>query len=106
MPAQSIHTASEARCTRGNALRDTGLLAGVTLERLLRDRAVRSMPRPVLVGIGLVAAGAIAALIHVGADLRAGFAGGQSGLLPSFVQAVYAEEAQPAILHSERDGEA
>jgi hypothetical protein len=91
---------------RGQALRNSALVAGVTLTCLLRDPAVRRIPGPILLGIGLVAAATVVALIHFGADVRAGVAGGQSGLLPSLVQAVYAEQAELTIPRSERGDEA
>lgn len=89
-----------------NTLRNAVLLAAVRLERLVRSRSVRYMPRPILAGIGLIAAGSVVALIHFGGDVRVGLAGGPSGLLPSLVQAVSVEEAQLPILRSERDGAA
>jgi hypothetical protein len=89
-----------------DTLRNTALLAGVRLERLVRSASMRDVQRPMLAWIGLIAAGIVVALIHFGADVRAGVAGGQSGLLPSLVQAVSGEQAELAILRSERGDEA
>ena len=104
MHVDSTQTVSHRRDARGDSLRNATLVAG---DRLLRAGSLRCMPRPMLVGIGLIAAATAYALIHVGVDVRAGFAGGgQSGLLPSLLQTASAEEAQLAILRSERDGAA
>jgi hypothetical protein len=103
MHVQTIQTASQRRRARMDALRNAVLVAGVSLERLLRARSVWCMPRPILAGIGVVAVGTVVVLIYLGADLRVGFAGGQSGLLPSLVQAASAEEPQLATLRCERD---
>jgi hypothetical protein len=89
-----------------DTLRNAALLAGVRLERLVRSISMRYLQRPMLAWIGLVAAGTIVALIHFGADVRVGLAGGQPGLLPSLVQPVSVEEGQLPILHSERDAAA
>jgi hypothetical protein len=60
---------------------------------LLRARVVGQMPRPLLVGAGLVTAGALAALAHIaGVDVRGGFAAGQPGLVPSLLAAVSPED--------------
>jgi hypothetical protein len=106
MPAETIQTARRSRGARGDALRNATLLTGVTVACLLRALCVRRFPRPVLMGIGVVAAATVVALIHFGADVRAGVAGGQSGLLPSLVQVVSEERGQLAILRSERGDEA
>ena len=107
MHVDSTQTVSRRRDARGDSLRNATLVAGVSLDRLLRAGSLRCMPRPMLVGIGLIAAATAYALIHVGVDVRAGFAGGgQSGLLPSLLQTASAEEAQLAILRSEPDGAA
>jgi hypothetical protein len=106
MPVQTIQTAYRSRGARGDALRDAALVTGLTVASLFRALCVGRIPRPVLVGVGLVAAATFVALIHFGADVRAGVAGGQSGLLPNLVQAVSAEQAELAILRSERGDEA
>jgi hypothetical protein len=103
MPVETIQTASQRRGARGDALRNAALVVGVSLDRLLRARSVWCMPRPILAGIGLIAAGTVVVLIYLGADLRVGFAGGQSGFLPSLVQAVSAEESAMPSLRCERD---
>jgi hypothetical protein len=89
MPRQ----ANQTRQRRGDAVRDAALLAGVSLEHLVRARAVRRLPRPIRVGAGLIAAGAALALAHLaGADLRGGFAAGPPGLLPAMLQGAFDEE--------------
>jgi len=95
MPAEKMDT-----------LRNATLLAGVSLEGLLRAHSVRDMSRPVVAGIGLISAATVVALIHFGADVRGGFAAGPSGLLPTLVQKVAGGEEGLAILHSERDASA
>lgn len=106
MHVESFQTVSGWHGARGDALRNALLAAGVSLDRLLRARSLRCVPRTILVGIGLIAAATVVALIHFGADVGAGFAGGQSGLLPSLVQAAPAEEAPLATLPCGRDGAA
>jgi hypothetical protein len=104
MPVESVQTIFRSRGAAGGvAMRTAVLVAGVSLDRLLR-RSLRCMTRPMLVGIGLSAASTAIALIHLGVDVGAGFAGGQSGLLPTLVQTATAGEAQPASLPSECDG--
>jgi hypothetical protein len=95
MPAEKMDT-----------LRNAALLAGVSVEGLLRAHPVRDMSRLVVAGIGLISAATVVALIHFGADVRGGFAAGPSGLLPSLVQMVAGEEEGLAILRSERDASA
>jgi hypothetical protein len=103
MHVETIQTPSQRRGARGDALRNAALVAGVSLDRLVRARSVWCLPRPILAGIGLIAAGTVVVLIYLGADLRVGFGGGQSGLLPSLVQAASAEESELATLRCERD---
>jgi hypothetical protein len=89
MTPGAIQTSSRSHAPRGEALRDALLLAGIGLESLLRAAAVRRPPRPVLIGGGLIAAGAVGVLAHLaGADVRGGFAGGQPGLVPGLLQTV------------------
>lgn len=102
MPADTIQTAYQSRGARGEAVRNAALITGVTLDCLVRRVSARRIPGPIMVGIGLVAAATVVGLIHFGADVRAGVAGGQSGLLPSLVQAVYGEQAELTSLRSER----
>jgi hypothetical protein len=103
MPVETIQTNPQRRGARCDALRDAALAAGVSLDRLLRARSVWCIPRPILAGVGLIAVGTVVVLIYLGADLHVGLAGGQSGLLPSLVQAASAEEPQLATLRCERD---
>ena len=102
MSADTIQTAYQSRGARAEAVRNAALVTGVTLDCLVRALSVRRIPGPVMVGIGLIAAATVVGLIHFGADVRAGVAGGQSGLLPSLVQAVFGEQAELTILRSER----
>jgi hypothetical protein len=102
MPADTIQTTYQSRGARGEAVRNAALVTGVTVDGLVRALSVRRLPGPVMVGIGVVAAATVVGLIHFGADVRAGVAGGQSGLLPSLVQAVYGEQAELSNLRSER----
>jgi hypothetical protein len=78
----------------------------IEVECLVRLLAIARMPRPLLVGMGLLAAATVAALVYVGADLRGGFAAGQSGLLPTFLQALYSEDAGLPISRSRNGGAA
>jgi hypothetical protein len=59
---------------------DASLIAGARVDRAFRTVAQR-MSTPTLIGAGLLAAGALAALAHLtGADMRAGLAGAQPTL--------------------------
>jgi hypothetical protein len=88
MPVDGDQTSSRSRRARADAFRDAALLAGVSLDGLVRTG---TMSRPKLIGAGLLLGGAVVALAHVvGADLRA-LAGSHLGLL----QAVSDEEAPP-----------
>jgi hypothetical protein len=83
------------RAVRGDRVRHAALVAGVGLDRLLRAPAEARVPRPVLIGAGLIAGGAAAALFELaGADVRGGFAGGQPGFVPLLLQWVTSEESQ------------
>lgn len=95
MPAEKMDT-----------LRTATLLAGVSVEGLLRAHPVRDISRLVVAGIGLISAATVVALIHFGADVPGGFAAGPSGLLPTLVQTLGGEEEGLAILRSERDASA
>lgn len=106
MPADTTQTAYRSRGARAEAVRNAALVTGVTLDSLVRALSVRRIPGPIMAGIGVVAAATVVALIHFGADVRAGVAGGQSGLLPSLVQVVSQEQGELAILRSERGDEA
>jgi hypothetical protein len=89
-----------------DTLRNATLLAGVSLEGLLRAHPVRDMSRLVVAGIGLISAATVVALIHFGANVPGGFAAGQSGLLPALVQTAAGGEEGLPILRSERDASA
>lgn len=102
MPVESVQTVFHSRGAGAVALRNAVLVAGVRADRLLR-RSLRCTTRPMLVAIGLSAASTAIALIHFGVDVGAGFAGGQSGLLPSLLQTATEGEAQLASLPSECD---
>jgi hypothetical protein len=103
MHVETIQTASQRCGARMDALRNAALAAGVRVDLLLRARSVWCMPRAIMAGFGLIAVGTVVVLICLGADLRVGFAGGQSGLLPSLVQTASAEEPQLATLRCEPD---
>jgi hypothetical protein len=67
-------------------VRDAALVAGANLEQLVRVHAARRVRRPLLIGAGLAATGAIVALVHIaGADLRGP---GQAGLVPGLFDAL------------------
>jgi hypothetical protein len=78
---------------RRHAVGDFALVAGVSIDRLVRERATTGLPKPVLFGAGLLIAGAVVALAKlVGADLPGGFGAGQPGLLPALLSALSVEE--------------
>jgi hypothetical protein len=77
-------------------VREAALVAGASLDQLVRHRAQQRVRRPILIGAGLVATGALMALVHVaGVDPRLWIAPGQSGLLPGLVD-VYSGQRPPA----------
>jgi hypothetical protein len=76
-------------------LRDAAIAAGSSLDQLARLRSIPRLARPVLVGAGLVAGGAVVALLHVtGVDVRTWFAPGQSGLVPSLLETYTGQDAE------------
>jgi hypothetical protein len=78
MPSEPVQTSARSR---GDVIREAALLAGVSIDAMLRARALGRMPRPLMIGAGLLTGGAIVALAHLaGADPR-GLAGGQPGSL-------------------------
>jgi len=78
MPSEAIQTSARGH---GDAIRDAALVAGVRVEFLLRAPKFRGMPRPLLIGAGLLTGGVVVALAKLaGADLR-GITAGQPGLL-------------------------
>lgn len=82
-----------SRALRRDAIRDFALVAGVSIDRLVRERATTRLPKPVLFGAGLLTAGAVVALAKLaGADLGGGFGAGQPGLLPALLSFLTVEE--------------
>jgi hypothetical protein len=77
---------------RRHAVGDFALVAGVSIDRLVRERATARLPKPVLFGAGLLTAGAVVALAKLVGDLPGGFGAGQPGLLPALLSALSVEE--------------
>jgi hypothetical protein len=76
-------------------LRDAVLVAGASLDQLVRPRAARYARHPTMLGAGLVATAAVVALVHVtGVDLRAWITPGQAGFVPGLLDALNDPEAQ------------
>ena len=76
-------------------LRDATLLAGTSLDQLVRQRAARLVRAPMIVGAGLVATAAVVALAHVtGVDMRAWMSPGQAGVVPRLLDALTNPDAQ------------
>jgi hypothetical protein len=64
----------------------------VSVEFMLRASKLGRMPRPLMIGAGLLTGGAIVALAHLaGADPR-GFTGGPPGLLAALIPRGSSEE--------------
>jgi len=64
----------------------------VSVDVMLRARTLRRLPRPLMIGAGLITGGAIVALAHLaGTDLR-GLSGSQPGLLAGLLPAGSSEE--------------
>jgi hypothetical protein len=92
MPSEPIQTSARSR---GDAIRDAALVAGVSVEFMLRSHTLRQVPRPLMIGAGLLTGGALVALAHLaGADVR-GFTGGQPGLLAGLLPEIPDKELQP-----------
>jgi hypothetical protein len=69
-------------------VRDAALVAGASLEQLVRAHAARRVPRPLLLGAGLAATGAALALVHLsGTDVSTWTASGQAGRVPGLFDA-------------------
>jgi hypothetical protein len=84
-----MHTEAPQTAPRGprHALRHATLIAGARLDCLVRARA-EALSRRTVVGVGLLAV-TVVALAHLrGADLRAGLAAGQPGMLPQLLPSV------------------
>ncbi len=67
------------------SIRDAALLAGVSADLAVRTRVLHRRPGRIVVGAGVLMAGAVIALAHVvGADMRA-LTGNQLGMLSALV---------------------
>jgi hypothetical protein len=76
-------------------LRDATLLAGASLDQLIRPRAARFVRHPTMIGAGLVATAGLVALAHVtGVDVRAWISPGQAGFVPRLLGALTNPDAQ------------
>ena len=78
-------------------LRDATLVAGASLDQLIRPRAARYVRQPTLIGAGLVATAAavVLALVHVtGVDLRSWITPGQAGFVPGLLDSLADPDAQ------------
>jgi hypothetical protein len=76
-------------------VRDAALVAGASLDQLIRLRAARYVRQRTLVGAGLVAAATVLTLVHVtGVDLRAWITPGQAGFVPGLLDALTDPDAQ------------
>jgi hypothetical protein len=83
-----------ARRGRRDVLCVAALTAAARLDWLVRTRLERHF-RPAIVGVGLLTA-TIAAVAYLrGADVRAGLAGGQPGLLPNVMASVARDDQPP-----------
>jgi hypothetical protein len=84
-----MRTEAPQTASRGprHALRCTALIAGSRLDCLVRTRTA-GLSRRTIIGVGLVTA-TVAALAYLrGADVGAGLAGGQPGLLYQLLASV------------------
>lgn len=76
-------------------LRDATLVAGASLDQLIRPRAARYVRQPTLIGAGLVATAAVLALVHViGVDLRSWITPSQAGFVPGLLDSLADPDAQ------------
>jgi hypothetical protein len=91
-----MHTEAPQTAPRGprHALRHATLIAGARLDYLMRTRAKR-LSRRTMVGVALLTATVVALAYLRGADVRAGFAVGQPGMLPQLLPNV-AEDDRPS----------
>jgi hypothetical protein len=79
-------------------IRYAALAAGTSLDQLARRRSSRRnrLARPAMIGAGLVASGAVLALVHIaGVDMRTWIAPGQSGLVPALLETYVADDTPP-----------
>ena len=81
-----MHTEAPQTAPRGptHALRYATFIAGAKIDHLVRTRAER-LSRRVVIGAGLLTATVVALAYLRGADVRAGFAVGQPGMLPQLL---------------------
>jgi hypothetical protein len=76
-------------------LREATLLAGASLDQLVRPRAARYVRQPTVIGAGLVATAAVVALVHLsGVDVRAWISPGQAGFVPGLLDALTEPDGQ------------
>jgi hypothetical protein len=78
-----------------HALRHATLIAVARLDYLMRTRAER-LSRRTMLGVALLAATVVALAYLRGADVRAGFAVGQPGMLPQLLPNVAQDDRPPA----------
>jgi hypothetical protein len=89
-----VEAPQPARRGRRDALCVAALTAAARLDWLVRTRLERHS-RPAIVGVGLLTA-TIAAVAYLrGADVRAGLAGAQPGLLPNVMASVATDDEPP-----------
>jgi hypothetical protein len=91
-----METEAQQTAPRGprHALRHATLIAGAKLDYLVRTRAER-LSRRTMVGVALLTATVVALAYLRGAEVGAGFAGGQPGVLALLVPNV-AEDDRPS----------
>ena len=86
---EGMHAAARQTASRGltDTLRLAALSVGARLDCLVRPRA-EALSRRTVVGAGVLAV-TVVAIAHLrGADLRAGLAAGQPGMLPQLLPSV------------------
>jgi hypothetical protein len=86
---EGMHAAARQTASRGltDTLRRAALSVGARLDCLVRPRA-EALSRRTVVGAGVLAV-TVVAIAHLrGADLRAGLAAGQPGVLPQLLPSV------------------
>lgn len=77
-------------------IRYATLAAGTNLDQLVSLRSAPRLARPILIGGGLLAMGAVLAFVHVaGVDMRTWLAPGQSGLVPGLLETYAAQDTPP-----------